>query len=158
MILGRDKEENREIVAGAIVIVVAVGIGAWVQFGSARDSVSGYDLQVRIPKADGLSTGSEVRISGINIGSIASLSLDPNTYLATVHLNIQNGVRIPVDSAMVVTSNGMLGNPNITILPGVSKVVLQPGGTIAKSCGSEDIMSMIGRVGLSSGQGSCPRH
>jgi len=28
---------------------------------------------------------------------------------------------------------------------------------IVKSCGAEDVMAMIGRVGLSNGQGGCKR-
>jgi hypothetical protein len=35
--------------------------------------------------------------------------------------------------------------------------MLPPGGVIAKSCGAEDVLSMIGRVGLSNGQSNCKR-
>jgi len=158
MPIGRTREESQEIMVGALVVVVAVLLGAWIHYGPSQASANGYDLQVHIPKTDGLGKDTDVRISGVKVGSITSLSLDPHTYLATVHMNIQSEFRIPVDSAMAVTSNGILGNPYITIVPGSSKVVLPSGGTIVKSCGAEDVMSMVGRIGLSNGMGNCPKH
>ena len=63
----------------------------------------------------------------------------------------------PKDSALEVTSGGILGNLYVSIFPGKDKAMLPPGGMILKSCGAEDVMAMIGRVGLSNGQGGCKR-
>jgi phospholipid/cholesterol/gamma-HCH transport system substrate-binding protein len=136
------------------VVLTAIALGLFLHLrpGSAA---SGYELNVRLPKTDGLSKGSEVRISGVKVGTVTDLTLDPVSYLATVHMNIRDGVTLPTDSVLEVTSGGLLGNLYVAIFPGKARTMLAPGGTIVKSCGAEDVMAMIGRVGLSNGQGSC---
>src|SRR5204862_7429340 len=120
-------------------------------------ATAGYELQVRLAKTDGLTKGAEVRVSGVRVGAVTDLTLDPASYLATVRMNIRDDVRIPTDSALEVTSGGILGNLYVSIFPGKATAMLPPGGMIMKSCGAEDVMAMIGRVGLSNGQGHCRR-
>ena len=91
------------------------------------------------------------------VGTVTDLDLDPKTYLATVRMNIRDGVSVPTDSALEVTSGGLLGNLYVAIFPGKAATMLPPGGMITKSCGAEDVLSMIGRVGLNNGQSSCRR-
>ena len=154
--LGRTREESREIAVGAAVVLAAIALGLFLHLRPAG-ATAGYALNVRLPKTDGLSAGSDVRISGLKVGTVTGLELDPRTYLATVHMNIGDGIAVPVDSSLAVSSGGLSGNLYVSIFPGKSKSLLQPGGMILKSCGAEDVMSMIGRVGLSNGQGNCGR-
>jgi hypothetical protein len=56
-----------------------------------------------------------------------------------------------------VTSGGLLGNLYVSIFPGKAATLLPPGGMIVKGCGAEDVLSMIGRVGLSNGQSNCKK-
>ena len=37
-------------------------------------------------------------LAGIKVGTVSDLTLDPQTYLVTVHMNIRNDVKLPVDS------------------------------------------------------------
>ncbi len=154
--LGRTREETREITVGALVVLAAIALGLFLHL-RPGGAASGYELNVRLPKTDGLSKGSEVRISGVKVGTVSELTLDPVSYLATVHMNIQDDVKVPSDSALEVTSGGLLGNLYVAIHPGRSRTMLPPGGLIVKSCGAEDVMAMIGRVGLSNGAGNCKR-
>ena len=154
--LGRTREESHEIVVGTGVVLVALALGLFLHL-RPGGAGSGYELDVRLPKTDGLSKGSEVRISGVKVGSVTDLELDPRNYLATVHMNIADDIKVPADSALEVTSGGLLGNLYVAILPGKSKNMLPPGGLIVKSCGSEDVMALIGRVGLGNGQSNCRR-
>lgn len=154
--LGRTREESREIITGALVLLAAIAIGLVLHLAPAG-ATAGYELLVRLPKTDGLTKGAEVRVSGVRVGTVTDLTLDPASYLATVHMNIRDDVRVPADSALEVTSGGILGNLYVSIFPGKATAMLPPGGMIVKSCGAEDVMAMIGRVGLSNGQGSCRR-
>lgn len=154
--LGRSREESREIITGALVLLAAIAIGLVLHLRPAG-ATAGYELQVRLAKTDGLTKGAEVRVSGVRIGTVTDLTLDPASYLATVRMNIRDDVRVPTDSALEVTSGGILGNLYVSIFPGKATAMLPPGGVIVKSCGAEDVMAMIGRVGLSNGQGHCRR-
>jgi len=153
---GRTREESHEIVVGTGVVLAALALGLFLHL-RPGGSTSGYELDARLAKTDGLSKGSEVRISGVRIGTVTGLDLDPKSYLATMHMNIRDGVAVPTDSALEVSSGGILGNLYVSIFPGKARAMLPPGGMILKSCGAEDVMAMIGRVGLSNGQGSCQR-
>jgi len=153
---GRTREESHEIAVGTGVVLTALALGLFLHLRPVG-ATSGYELDVRLAKTDGLGKGSEVRVSGVKVGTVTDLDLDPKTYLATVRMNIRDGVSVPTDSALEVTSGGLLGNLYVAIFPGKAATMLPPGGMITKSCGAEDVLSMIGRVGLNNGQSSCKR-
>ncbi len=143
-----------ETLIGAIVIVVAAGFLYFAYANSNSASLSGYDLDAKFQRVDGLNVGTDVRLSGIKIGNVSSLSLDPKTYQATVHLNIRSDVKLPDDSSIMVTSTGLLGNSYLSVSPGGSDGMLPPGGTIRNTQGSVDLMSLIGR--FATGGGATP--
>ena len=153
---GRTREESHEIAVGTGVVLTALALGLFLHLRPVG-ATSGYELDVRLAKTDGLGKGSEVRVSGVKVGTVTDLDLDPKTYLATVRMNIRDGVSVPTDSALEVTSGGLLGNLYVAIFPGKAATMLPPGGMIVKGCGAEDVLSMIGRVGLSNGQSNCKR-
>src|SRR5690348_7573522 len=66
-----------ETVMGAVVIVVAGLFLVFAYKTSQLRSVSGYELSAEFSRVDGIRQGSDVRISGIKIGSVASEALDP---------------------------------------------------------------------------------
>jgi phospholipid/cholesterol/gamma-HCH transport system substrate-binding protein len=144
--IARMRDNNiGETVIGAVVVAIAVLFIAFVYTRSSGGGLSGYEIQARLDKVDGLGVGTDVRLSGIKIGSVADLTLDPRTYLVTVHMNIRNDVKIPVDSSLVVTSSGLLGSSYISITPGGDDKMLASGGMIGNSQGSVDLMGLINR-------------
>ena len=92
-----------ETLIGAVVIAVAIGFLAFAYMRTGAGSMSGYDVNARLPKADGLAVGTAVRLAGIKIGTVTDLTLDPKPYLVTVHMSIRNDVKLPVDSSVLVT-------------------------------------------------------
>lgn len=146
-----------ETVIGAIVVAVAVLFLAFA-YKSTGGSLSVYDVQARLAKVDGLGPGTDVRISGIKVGSISNLTLDPKTYQVTVHMSIQNDIKIPVDSSLLVTSAGILGSSYLAITPGGDDQMLTPGGMIENTQGAVDVMGLVNRfVNTGGGQtGSAP--
>jgi phospholipid/cholesterol/gamma-HCH transport system substrate-binding protein len=73
------------------------------------------------------------------------MTLDPNTYLVTLHLSIRDDVKIPVDSSLMVTSSGLLGGSYLSITPGGDDKMLPPGGAITNVQGAVDLMGLVGR-------------
>jgi phospholipid/cholesterol/gamma-HCH transport system substrate-binding protein len=145
-----------ETLIGAGVVLAAALILLFVWFGKGTGGASGYELNVRLAKADGLGAGTEVRLSGIKVGSVTDLTLDPATYLVTVHMNIDPGVQVPADSSIVVTSAGLLGGAYLSITPGGDDKMLAAGGTIENAQGSIDLMSLIGKFATGGSGGSAP--
>jgi phospholipid/cholesterol/gamma-HCH transport system substrate-binding protein len=134
-----------ETIIGAIVVAVAAAFLYFAYTNTSSGSLSGYELTARMPRVDGLATGTDVRLSGIKIGAVSALTLDPKTYLVTLHMNIRNDIRIPDDSSLMVTSTGLLGGSYLSISPGGSDKMIPPGGAITNVQGSVDLMGLVGR-------------
>lgn len=134
-----------ETVIGAVVLTIAVLFIVFVYTRTGSGGLSGYEIQARLDKVDGLGAGTDVRLAGVKIGSVSDLTLDPKTYLVTVHMTIRNDVKIPDDSSLQVTSAGLLGSSYISITPGGDDKMLASGGMIQNSQGSVDLMGLINR-------------
>jgi phospholipid/cholesterol/gamma-HCH transport system substrate-binding protein len=144
--IARMRENNLpETIIGAIVVAVALLFIAFAYMRTGSGSLSGYEIQARLPRVDGLGIGTDVRLSGIKIGSVSDLTLDSKNYLVTVHMNIRDDIKIPDDSSLMVTSSGLLGSSYVSLTPGGSDKMLAAGGMIQNSQGSVDLMGLVGR-------------
>ncbi|MAI12178.1 MAG: outer membrane lipid asymmetry maintenance protein MlaD, partial [Rhodospirillaceae bacterium TMED167] len=73
-----------ETVMGAVVLIVA-GLFLYFFMTTAQiQTVQGYSVSARFGNIGGLQAGSDVRISGIAVGSVLDRSIDPETYEAVV--------------------------------------------------------------------------
>lgn len=144
-----------ETIIGAIVVAVAAAFLYFTYTSTSAGGLGGYEITARMPRVDGLATGTDVRLSGIKVGAVSALTLDPKTYLVTVHMNIKSDVQVPDDSSLLVTSSGLLGGSYLSISPGGSDKMIQAGGAITNVQGSVDLMGLVGRFignGSNSGQ------
>lgn len=135
-----------ETLIGAIVVAIAIGFMFYAYANTSAGGVSGYPLEARFSSADGIVAGTDVRLHGIKVGTVSNVSLDPKTFMAIIRMDIRRDVQIPDDSAIKVTSSGLLGNSYLSIQPGGSPTNLKQGAQIANTQGSVDIMGLIGRA------------
>ena len=143
-----------EFLAGAIVLAVA-GLFLFYAYTSAGDArVSGYRLQAQFDRVDGLTVGSDVRISGIKVGVVLEERLDVDDYLASVVFSVDENVRLPVDSSAKITTSGLFGGAYLAIQPGGAEEMLQEDDSISYTQGSVDLLGLIGQAVFSaSGDG-----
>jgi len=134
-----------ETLIGAVVIAVAVGFLAFAYLRTGSGSLSGYEINARLPKADGLSVGTDVRLAGIKIGTVTDLTLDPKSYLVTVHMSVRNDIKLPVDSSVLVTQAGFLGGQYLSITPGGDDKMMTAGSFFENAQGSIDVMGLVNR-------------
>src|SRR5271155_4408415 len=81
-----------ETVMGAVVLVVAALFLFFAYSTSQLRSIPGYQLTADFEHIDGIRDGSDVRISGIKVGSVVGTTLDPHTFLATVRMTVEPSV------------------------------------------------------------------
>ena len=81
-----------EMLTGAVVLLITAGFLAYAVAHSGRSSVSGYPLIARFDHIDGLTVGSDVRMAGVKVGTIADARIDQESYLAVVTLTVQDGL------------------------------------------------------------------
>jgi phospholipid/cholesterol/gamma-HCH transport system substrate-binding protein len=135
-----------ETMMGALVILVAAGFLYFAYTSTSSGSLGGYELNARFASADGIATGTDVRLHGVKVGRVASLELDPKTYAVNAGISLRNDIKVPDDSSIKVTSAGIMGSSYLAIQPGGSEKMLPPGGEITNTQGSIDLMGLIGRA------------
>jgi phospholipid/cholesterol/gamma-HCH transport system substrate-binding protein len=134
-----------ETLIGAGVVAIALVLAALAYYRTGTGGLSGYEINAKLSKADGLAVGTEVRLAGIKVGTVSDLTLDPRTYLVTVHMNIQHDVKLPVDSSILVTQAGFLGGQYLSITPGGEDKMMTAGSYFENAQGSIDVMGLVGR-------------
>ena len=140
-----------ETIMGGVVLLVAAGFLSFAYEKGNVKTVEGYQVRADFSNATGVGTGSEVRIGGVKVGVVSGLTLDPNTYLASVGMQIREDVKLPKDSSAAIVSAGLLGDKFIAIEPGADNVNLSAGDRIEYTQSSVSIEELIGKFVFSGG-------
>lgn len=142
-----------ETILGLVVVVVAVGFFAFAaaQAGQTRSSGQTYDLTARFQRVDGVAIGSDVRVSGVKVGVVKSIALDPQTYLALVTISIDKGVELLDETTARISSDGLLGGAYIALEPAGFDPI-PPGGEIINTQGYVDLLTVLSSAASSMGQ------
>ena len=135
-----------EALIGAVVIVFTV-IFLFFGFQSMRVTNEGnYNISAIFNRIDGIKLGSDIRMSGIKIGTVSSQELDNITFQARVLMSIDSDIRIPDDSSAKITTDGLLGGNYISIEPGGNDIYLESGDEILFTQGSVDLIGLVGEA------------
>jgi len=134
-----------EILTGAAVLIVAAGFLAYAVAHSGRSAQAGYTLYARFDHIDGLGVGADVRLAGVKVGSVTAEQLDPRSFQAVVALTVRDDLKLPKDSAAVVTSESLLGGKYLSLQPGGDEAVLRPGQAITITQSSVSIEELLGK-------------
>ena len=133
-----------ETVMGVVVLLVA-GLFVFFAYETAEvAAIEGYRINATFAKIGGLEKGSDVRISGIKVGTVVDHGLDPETFEAVVALSIAADVKVPADTVAAITSEGLMGGKYVRLEPGNEKEFLAPGGDITQT---QDFRSLEDQVG-----------
>ena len=73
----------------------------------------------------GISVGSNIKLAGVTVGKVLELKLDEINYTAEMVLGINRKIKIPNDSEIIITSEGLLGGNYVSISPGGSDIFLK---------------------------------
>ena len=140
-----------EALIGAVVLAVAAFFLVFAFSTTDVGAVDGYEVTATFDRVDGVNAGADVRMSGIKIGTVTKLELDPQTFLAKATLNIDSAVELPDDSSAEITTEGLLGGKYMAIVPGGAEDVIAPGGRIQFTQSSLSLEGLIGRFGFGLG-------
>ncbi|MEC9072033.1 MAG: MlaD family protein [Myxococcota bacterium] len=141
-------------------MVVIVGLGAFLYaFGSLDQGVEmegSYEVYAVFDDASGLVAQSRVMLSGIPVGQIQTVELDPDnpaqariTLLMRGGIELFQGIRDPETGVWVNGASAqrrqasLLGDYYISLSPGVAGEVIQPGGEIQNTVTESGIGAVI---------------
>ena len=105
------------VLGGVFLLMLAFAIG-----GKSDDAGDGYVLKARFNRADGISIGSPVRLSGTVVGRVVGQSLD-DRYRALLTLHLRKDIALTSDTAAVIYTDGLLEARQADEIFGSARVV-----------------------------------
>ena len=140
-----------ETVMGGVVLLVAIGFIVFAFRSSGLSAPGGYQITAQFDDASGLNIGTEVRVAGVKVGTVSAQHLDPQTYRAIVTFNIDDDVKLPLDSSARILPDGLLGGNFVALDPGAEEDNLPDEGRIEITQGAINVVDLISRFVFNSG-------
>jgi phospholipid/cholesterol/gamma-HCH transport system substrate-binding protein len=135
-----------ETILGAVVLMVA-GMFVFFAYDTAQvKKIGGYEVSANFFKVGGLTTGSDVRISGIKVGTVSSSRLDAATFEAVVVMSIAAEVKLPIDTIVGIGSEGIVGGKYVRLEPGSSEKFVAAGGQLKKIKDYRSLEDQVGEI------------
>ncbi len=138
------KRNPLETILGAVVLFGAVIFLLFAYSMADLKVETGYEVNADFLKVGGLVRGSDVRISGVNIGSVTHESLIPETFQARVTMSIDTDIALPVDTQASIVGDGLLGSKYVNLVPGRSRETIDPGGFIQDTRDYQSLEDLVG--------------
>ncbi len=138
-------ENTTEVLVGTGVLAVAAGFLFYAAglTGFAATSPDSYNLNASFRSVEGVSIGTEVRLAGVKVGTVTGLKLNAETFRADTTFTMQQGIEIPDDSAIAISSEGLLGGTFVEIIPGGSPFNVDPDGEIEDTQSSVSLITLL---------------
>ncbi|WP_341861880.1 outer membrane lipid asymmetry maintenance protein MlaD [Gymnodinialimonas sp. 57CJ19] len=132
-----------EIATGGAVLAAAVGFFLYAQSPGTVSGSGSYELLAAFRSAEGISVGTEVRLGGVQIGTVTGMELNPQTFLAETTFSVDNAIVLPDDSAIAISSESLLGGSYVEVIPGGSPFNLEAGGEFLDTQSSVSLITLL---------------
>lgn len=114
----------------------------------------GYTVSAVFDDIGQLKVRAPVKISGVSVGEVSAIRLDPQSYRAVVSIKINSHVKdIPDDSSVAILTAGLLGDNYIALTPMYSKTFLKQGSEIQETHSAMILEKLIGQFLFKAGGG-----
>lgn len=138
-------ENKFEALVGGAVLSAAVAFGVYAAQtgGFGGGAATTYPLHASFRSLEGVSVGTDIRLAGVKIGTVSDVTLNNETYRADTTLAINGTVKVPDDSAAIISSEGLLGGNFVEIVPGASDFYLEADAEIEDTQGAVSLISLL---------------
>ncbi|GFZ83045.1 outer membrane lipid asymmetry maintenance protein MlaD [Rickettsiales bacterium] len=135
-----------EVLVGLTIILLAAYFLFFAySYNNANRSQVGYKVVAEFTNANGLNKGSDVRISGVKVGTVIEKNLNINNHLARVVILLEPDMEVPVDSSVSILTDGIFGAKYANLVPGSDKRLIKEGESIAYTQSTIDIESILAK-------------
>lgn len=143
------RQNTLELAVGAFVVlaILALAVMAFQVSGMKFvDKQSRYQVHAYFTNIAGLTERAKVVISGVVVGEVDSISLDPYKLAAKVSMSIDNEVDfISIDSIVAIQTAGVLGERYISISLGADDEMVGEGDVIDDTAPAMVLEDLIGK-------------
>ena len=146
------KQHSLEMIVGLFMVAGFLAFGYLaLQLGEVSWLSRGrtYTLQAEFDNVSGVKKGSTIQVAGVVVGAVDEVALSPDK-VALVHLRLDKGIQVPIDSIASVKSQGIIGDKYIQISLGGDPDVLKEQGMITETESAVDIESLISKFAFGS--------
>ena len=141
------KKASLEMSVGIFVLIGIICIGYLAVKLGKMELIGGdfYTLEARFLELGGLKTGASVKLAGVEVGKVDSISLDNKRMEAVVRLTIRKDLVLTDDVIASVKTSGLIGDKYISLSPGGSDLVLKNGDRITETESAVDLETLISK-------------
>ncbi len=142
------KKTNLELSVGIFVLLGLAAV-AYLTIKLGSGSIVGgdtYVIEARFANAGGLRAGSNVLMSGVTVGRVDAVTMDPKDYSAIATLRVYSKLQLPTDSMASIKTSGLIGDKYVALSPGADEAYLAPGTRITMTESAVDLESLIGKM------------
>ncbi|MFK7876995.1 MAG: outer membrane lipid asymmetry maintenance protein MlaD [Paracoccaceae bacterium] len=137
-------ENKFEILIGGVVLAGALAFGVYAaQVSGVTSAPDSYTLTASFRSLEGVGVGTDVRLAGVKVGTVTEVALNPETFRADTTVSVSNAIEIPDDSAIVISSEGLLGGNFVEVMPGGSPFSFEPGDEVSDTQGAVSLISLL---------------
>lgn len=119
---------------------LTIKLGKMEVFGS-----SSYTVEAQFSSVSGLRNGANVEISGVQVGHVSAIDLDPETFLAKISMKINNNIVLSDDTMASIKTSGLIGDKFVELTPGGSDELLADGSVISDTEPPVDLIALISK-------------
>lgn len=139
------KANSLETVLGALVLALALIFFVYSAQKGEVEKVKGYIINARFNQVGALTPGDPVKVSGVKVGQVESITLTQENYLANVSARVDENVKLPVDSSATIASTGLLGGNYLDISPGGDELMLDNNGLLQYTQDAQNLEKLLGQ-------------
>ena len=105
-----------------------------------------YAIDTHFTNIGQLKERAPVKVAGVRVGQVQSITLEPGQEVADVKLSIDTSYnKSPLDSVATIYTSGLLGDQYVGIQYGSSKKIVADGGTLALTQPAQQLEEMLGK-------------
>ena len=120
------KKINIEFVLGLIILIISIICFFYISTKiNLFNNIEKFQINSSFFDIGNVTIGNEVKIKGVKVGEVSSISLDQENYMAIITTSLDKNIKIPDDSIFKISNNGFIGSPYIEIQLGNSEKILK---------------------------------
>lgn len=138
-----------EVIVGLFMVLafLALIFLAFKVSGVSFTSQTTYLVTADFDDIGSLKVRAPVQVSGVTVGRVSDINLDPQTFRARVTLEISSQYNnFPVDTSASIFTQGILGSNYIALSPGYEAENLKSGGHIDTTHSALILENLIGQL------------
>lgn len=137
-------------VAGAVALLfLAIKVSSQSTVAASQS----YELVASFDNIGGLKVRAPVKSAGVVVGRVSAIELDPDRYVARVHMAMDSRYKYSRDSSAEILTSGLLGEQYIGVTPGSDDKMLQTGDTFKITSSAIVLEQLISRFLFSKAEG-----